>query len=254
MPTSTSAQLGGSFIADTLPTSCNIGNLGYKTSSTVGLYLCTALNTWTLVSVLNNSGGSSALPVGFIGMAISGTCPVGTSEVAALDGQMLVGTLAAHGDVGTTGGSTTITPTGSFSGNSVVSSAVSAGTPSGTNSTGTVTPLGTIAWPAATPVFTGTVNTLGVTAHTIVATKQGAAAGNVVTTATHTITGVPGGSNTWPAGVPIFSGSSSVTSAEVFTGSALGTHTHMTTATGSLNMNAFDPRPTFTRVIFCAVS
>jgi hypothetical protein len=43
--------------------------------------------------------------------------------------------------------------------------------------------------------FTGALGTLAVTAHTVVSTKQGSSTGNVVTTATHTFTGVPGGTN-----------------------------------------------------------
>lgn len=147
----------------------------------------------------------------------SGTCPAGYDESVALNGKALVGTLAANGNVGTTGGSDTITPTGS-------------------NSTSTVTPLGTVAWPAGVPTYTGSLNTLAVTAHTVVATKQGAAAGNVVTTATHTVTGVPGGTVAWPAGVPTMTGQSSTVAAQTFTGVQ------------------FDNRQAFVRVIPCVKS
>jgi hypothetical protein len=130
---------------------------------------------------------------------------------------MFRGTIAANGDVGQTAGADAITPLGTvaaplFTGNSVTSSAVTGGTPAGTIALGT----------------------LAVTAHTVVATKQGAAAGNVVTTATHALTGAP-----------------------TFTGSALATHTHTTTATGTLNAplftgTAFNNRPAYTNVIVCA--
>jgi hypothetical protein len=33
-----------------LPTSCNIGDLFTKTAATAGLYVCTAANTWSIVS------------------------------------------------------------------------------------------------------------------------------------------------------------------------------------------------------------
>ena len=62
-------------------------------------------------------GGS--LPSGFIGLVTSGTCPTGTTEVAALNGVTLVGTLAANGDVGGTGGANLITPAGNNAGGAV---------------------------------------------------------------------------------------------------------------------------------------
>lgn len=218
-----------------------------------------------------------------------GTCPAGFTEDTTYDGKMIRITRASHANVAGTGGSDSVTPTGSnsapaftgssgtvpaetFTGSSATSSSTSAGTPAGTNGTGTVTPSGTVAWPAGVPTYTGTVNTLAVTAHTVVSTKQGSSAGNVVTTATHAITGVPGGTVAWPAGVPTFTGSSATTSAEVvswpagvptftgsssttsaetFTGSALGTHSHTVTATGTNGTAAFTPEgtvaaPTFT--------
>jgi hypothetical protein len=45
----------------------------------------------------------------------SGTCPTGFAEATELAGVTLVGTLAANKDVGTTGGSNTITPAGTVS-------------------------------------------------------------------------------------------------------------------------------------------
>jgi hypothetical protein len=149
------------------------------------IYWCSAPDTWTPIS----TGGSTTIPAGLVTFVVSGSCPTGWSEVTALNGVMLRGTLAANGDVGTTGGSDTATPT--FTGTSATTSAVSAGTPSGT-----------------------------IPAHTVVSTKQGAATGNVVTTATH-----------------------------VFTGSALATHTHTVTATGTIS--AIATIPAFMRAIFC---
>lgn len=60
-----------------------------------------------------NSTGSdcTTTPAGAIGLITLGACPAGFSEVSALDGKTLIGTLAAHGNVGTTGGSDTVTPT-----------------------------------------------------------------------------------------------------------------------------------------------
>lgn len=125
----------------------------------------------------------------------AGTCPAGWTQDTTFDGKYLRVTVAAHGDVGQTGGSSTLTATGAnsaplftgaadtttsvsggtpagtvssptFTGDSVASSAVSAGTPAGTNGTvsftpagtngtGTVTATGTVAWPAGVPTFAG---------------------------------------------------------------------------------------------------
>lgn len=140
------------------------------------LYVCGSNNQWNSISIL---------PSGTIVVSLT-TCGSGWTEATELNGKTLVGTLAANGNVGSVGGSDSITPTGSIT----------------------------------APTFTGTVNTLAVTAHTSVATKQGTAAGNVITTGNHVITGIPGGTNS----IPVFSGIS------------------------------FDPHPTFTRVIFCKKS
>lgn len=194
-------------------------------------------------------------PVGALTMVSSGTCPVGTAEVTLLNGAMPFGTLAANGDVGTTGGSNTITPTvasltaaaQTFTGSSTTTSAVGAGTPAGTNSTSTVTPVGTVAWPTApTNVPTTSALTTGADSST-----TGGVAKAVAQTPTIA----------WPAKVPTFAGSSSTVGAQTFTGSALGTHTHTLTATGTNGpstvtgtLNSFDNRPAFVKVIFCQKS
>lgn len=54
-------------------------------------------------------GGGGSVPIGAIVFVISGSCPAGYAEVAALNGRMPVGTLAANANVGTTGGSDSIT-------------------------------------------------------------------------------------------------------------------------------------------------
>lgn len=64
------AQLGTPFIATNiaLVTPCVVGNIGYQTTTPVGLYICTAPNTWTPspAVVINNA---TSLP---------STCIVGT--------------------------------------------------------------------------------------------------------------------------------------------------------------------------------
>lgn len=147
---------------------------------------------------------SGYFPQGGLIAITTGTCPSGFTEVSALNGKMLIGTLAANGNVGGTGGADSITPTGTvsvltFTGNNITSSAVSGGTPAGT-------------------------------------------IGALTTGADSSTTG----------GV-----AKAVAQTPVFTGSALGTHTHTTTATGTISQptftgSAFDNHPTFTRVIFCS--
>lgn len=146
-------------------------------------------------------GGLSS---GTIILKLSGTCGTGFTEVSALNGKTLIGTVAANGDVGTTGGADTITPTVNsltaaaqafsgtpgtvpaqvFTGSSANTSAVSAGTPAGTNGTAAFTPAGTNGTAAFTPAGTN-----------------------------GTVTG-PAQVISWPVGVPTFAGS------------ALATHQH----------------------------
>ena len=52
---------------------------------------------------------------GSIVMKMAGSCDTGWTEVSVLNGQDIRGTLNANGDVGTTGGNATITPTGTVS-------------------------------------------------------------------------------------------------------------------------------------------
>lgn len=54
-------------------------------------------------------GSSEGVPAGSILLIASGACPTGYAEETALNGKTLVGTLAANADIGTTGGSDTIT-------------------------------------------------------------------------------------------------------------------------------------------------
>lgn len=143
--------INGQFgLGTNLPGTCTAG-LTYVRTSDFTMHLCTATNVWTQMS----TGGGSGLPSGFIGMVSSGTCPTGTSEVAALNGKTLQGTLAANGDVGTTFGSDTITP---------------AGTNSAPSFTGNAWSAPAIAWPAGVPTHSGITatfsgNALGTHAH-----------------------------------------------------------------------------------------
>src|SRR6266403_3232439 len=111
-------------------------------------------------------------PSGMIVLVLSGTCPTGFTEVTALNGKMLRMTVAGNGDVGTTGGNATITPTGAvsaptFTGSSATTSATSAGTPAGTNGTTTTGSTAiTATATAAVAVTTGSGNSMATNAHT----------------------------------------------------------------------------------------
>lgn len=176
--------------------------------------------------------GAAGVAPGQITLILSGTCPTGFSEVTALNGKTIIGTLAANGNVGTTGGSDTITPTGTV----------------------------------AAPVFTGaalpthTHVLTGVTAASSAGTPTGTV-GAINATATPTLTSaVAAGQNvanfvhTHPA--PTFTGISmpthnhapgTLTNSGVSGGTPSGTNS-APTFTGA----SFDNRSAFIRVIFCS--
>lgn len=125
------------------------------------------------------TGGS--LPSGLITFVTSGSCGAGWSEVTALNGVTLVGTLVANSDVGTTGGSDSVTPT-------VASLTAAAQTVSSlTAAAQTVNSLS-----AAAQTFTGDSTT--VPAETVNSLTAAAQTVNSLTAAAHTIS--------WPPGVP----------------------------------------------------
>ena len=248
-----SAQLAGTSVStgSGSPSNCGASNIYtpgsiYIQSDNGHVWTCSG-TTWT-----DDTAAASGVPSGFTGMITTGACPSGYAQVTALDAAMPEGTLAAHGDVGGTGGANSITPTvatltaaaQAFTGSSATTSAVSAGTPAGTNATSTVTPVGTVAWPTApTNVPTTAALTTGADSST-----TGGVAKAIAQTPTIA----------WPTKVPTFAGSSSTVAAQTFTGSALATHTHTLTATGTNGtssvtgtLNNFDNRPSFVKVIFC---
>ena len=60
-------------------------------------------------------GGGGGVPAGAILLIVSGSCPSGYAEETSLDGRLPLGTLAAHADIGSTGGSDNTTPAGTVS-------------------------------------------------------------------------------------------------------------------------------------------
>ena len=243
-----------------------------------------------------NAQGFSGLPSGLIVLLISGSCPSGFTEVAALNGQFLQGTTNANGDVGATGGNLSITPTGTvstptFSGAQDTTSAVSAGTPAGLNTPVNFTPAGTNSTASFTPSGTNGTTTTGATSAGTPAGTNGATAttgncsatqkigtstasacsstspnltvpaetftGSALATHTHTVPAetFTGSSGTVPA--ETFTGSQGSVPAEAFAGSPLATHTHTVVPTGLISQPSFtgnpvDPRPLYTKVIFCS--
>lgn len=231
-----SGQLPGTAIStgSGTPTNCGASDTYapgsiYIQSTNGHVWTCSGV-TWT-----DNSAAGAGVPSGLTAMVVSGACPSGYTEVTALNGAMPYGTLNANGNIGTTGGADSVTPTvasltaaaQTFTGSSATTSAVSAGTPAGTNGTITFTPVGTV-----------TPDTFGTTKFTT--SGSGTAA----------FTSVTGGH--------VFTGTAGTVPAETFTGSAMATHTHTLTATGTNStsavtgtLNSLDNRSAFVRVIFC---
>lgn len=209
-----------------------------------------------------STGGGEGVPTGSIVFIKAGTCPTGYTEDTDFNGKAVIGTVAANGNVGTTGGSDTITPAGNnsapaFTGNAWSAPAVSwpAGVPthSGTAATFAGNALGTHAhelpWqiPTTTTIRQIAVGTFG-TGTSRAATAVSAAGTANTTSAAVALSqavsaGTPAGSVTitnqgtvaWPASVPTIG-------AYTPTGSVAAP-----TFTGT----QFDNRSAFIRVIAC---
>jgi hypothetical protein len=182
-------------------------------------------------------------------------CASGYSEVTALNGKTLWGTLTANGDAGGTGGNDNITPAGTNS------------APAFTGSSGTVSAQ-TISWPAGVPAFTGTPFSSVINhTHTVTTTWNVQGGTTAATTGTHVMTSTatggsarapttgdvvsattanpgggvasitPAGTVAWPAGVPT-NGTVSFTPAG-------------TVAAPAFTGTQFDNRSAFVKVIFC---
>jgi len=275
LPTTTAAQ-GVSYkagqvftVSPMISATCTVGSV-YITTTAPAIYVCTAPDVWSPLGFAS----ASAVPPGSMLLIDSGNCPATYTEVATLAGRSVIGTLAASMDVGTTGGTDAITPTGT---NSVPTFAGQAG----------AVGAHTISWPAGVPTFAGsalaththtfTGNALGTHAHELpfqlasatvfrqtaaatfgtgtsraatatqthtanttsaaVALSQAITAGTPAGTNTAITAGTPAGTIAWPAGVP-----------------TMGTVNFTPTGTVTapvLTGTQFDNRSAFARVIFC---
>ncbi len=188
--------------------------------------------------------GSTQSLAGMIFLVTSGTCPAWATQVTSLNGYTLQGTLSANGDVGTTGGSNSITPTGTISATFTgTAGTIPAETFTGSalaTHTHTVTPTGTNASQSITSASTE----VPVTSPTkyVFSTLNSAAAAS------------SSPSITIPA--EVFTGSQDTTSA-VSAGTPSGTnstasYTPAGTISGTFAGTAFDPHPAFMKVIFCS--
>lgn len=169
------------------------------------LYACPASGTWPTLPTLQGS----VVITGMITMITTGTCGTGWTEVSALNGVMLRGTIAANNDVGNTGGNATITPTGTISQPTL---SMNAYTPAGSVAAPTFSGVaGTV--PAET--FTGNAGTVPAETFTGNAGTVPAETftGNALATHTHTLT--PTGTN----GASATSGNCAATNIAAGTGS-----------------------------------
>jgi hypothetical protein len=219
----------------------------------------------------------------------------GKTLIGTLAANKDVGTTGGLDNITPEGTNGALTFTGSSANTNSVSAGTPAGT-NGTSTVtplGTInTP--TISWPAGVPTISGTTSNSfsSVINHThtlatgtgstgnfsqvigTVDTSSGGTGGTPTQTTLGTLTvattgGVASitptinnaGTIAWPAGVPTsnslsLTGQSSTVGAQTFTGSALGTHSHTLTATGTINTptfsgTQFDNRSAFIKVIFC---
>lgn len=164
---------------DVLPGICTVPDLFLLTVSPPSLFVCAAPNVWTDLSPVTRT------PSGLVTLVVTGTCPAGWTEVSALNGRMLRGTVAANGDVGTTGGADSLTPAGTI--------AWPAGVPTAATEAAHTHAGSLISWPGSVP----TAATESVHTHSVTA---------VGTNGTVTITPLLN-PVAWPVGVPTFAGS-----------------------------------------------
>lgn len=197
---------------------------------TGSVYICPISGQWPIVPNITG-GNSAAVPSGLVTFVMSGTCPVGFTEVSALNGKMLKGTVTANGNVGTSGGADTITPTGTVS---PITSVV--------NHTHSVS--------VTDPGHNHTQN-----AHTHTLQMQGGT--TAATTGTHVMNSTATGGSSRAATTPDTANSTTATNNSATTGISASTANPVggvASITPTFTGNAVDPSPSFLRVIFCSAN
>ena len=171
----------------------------------------------------------STIPSGMIAFIASGSCPSGWSENDALTGYNPLITSTANADVGGYGASTLSAAAQSFAG---ASDSVSFGIISFAGASDSVS-FGSI-------TFTGSLDTTSATSGGTPAGTNGATATTGNCAATNIAAGT-GSTNACKATAPNIT-----VPAEAFTGSALATHTHTVTPTGTVSIGTSTVTPTGT--------
>lgn len=175
----------------------------------------------------------ASLPSGFVGLVVSGSCPQGTTQITALDGKTLVGTVAANANVGGTGGADSITPAGTNA-NGAVSAHAGAAVADHASHTHTYTDVPNHVHPYASQ----TATTGAASSYEHGAIDASSAATEASITTNNPTGGVATGTTAGP----------SSTLAHVVTQPSNHTFTQPT-----FSGTQFDNRSAFTRVIFCAI-
>lgn len=248
----------GSVAIDSAPNACTLETFYFDGTS-----------GWLIRSGAMGFPGEYGMAPGTIVLVLTSACPPGFAEVLGLNGKMLVGTLAANSNVGGTGGSDTITPSGTNS------------APGFTGTAATLTHTGTavsahsgaaVADHAShTHTYTNIVNhTHPITSLTATIPTR-ASAGNTLTSAsgigatggTGTAAATLGGSIPNPTGAVNVGTSAGPSATLTHSVTQPANHAvtqpsdHSYTPGGSVPAaaflgNSFDNRPAFVRVIFCS--
>lgn len=198
------------------------------------LQFTASTKAWSCVADVTSEAApapGASLPSGFVGLVVTGTCPQGTTQVGALDGKTLVGTVAANANVGGTGGADSITPAGTNA-NGEVGAHAGAAVADHASHTHTYTQVPNHVHPYASQ--TATTGAASSYEHGAIDTSSAATEASI-TTNTNT-GGVATGTTAGP----------SATLSHVVTQPSNHTFTQPTFAG-----TQFDNRSAFTRVIFC---
>lgn len=207
--------------------------------------------------IMPASAQAEGLSSGDIVIRVSGECGTGFTEVAALDGKVIRGTVAANMNQGGTGGSDTVTPEGTvaqatFTGSALSGHAHGTGTYATSAHSGSAVDDHASHTHAATGLtFTGDAVTASETAATpnlVTSSTQGGAV-SPTTTATGTIGGTTAG--------PSATLSHAVTQPSAHTLSGSSESVSGGTPAGTINAQSFtgtehSTLPAYTRVLFCS--